>query len=49
LGRSAIYQKVADGEFPAPVKISERCVAWVQSEVDAWTADRIAERDAAAA
>ena len=34
--RSTIYDKVQRGEFPAPVKIGERAVGWVEAEVDAW-------------
>ena len=34
------------GEFPAPVHLSSLHVAWVESEVDAWLVDRLAERDA---
>ncbi len=29
--------------FPKPVKIGERAVAWIESEVDEWIAARIAE------
>ena len=39
--RSAIYQKVGEGSFPQPVKLGPRAVAWVQSEVDEWCANRI--------
>lgn len=38
-GRTTIY---TDPTFPKPVKIGTRAVAWVQSEVDAWIAQRIA-------
>jgi len=40
LGRSTIYRLVATGAFPAPVKLSERAVAWVFSEVERWIASR---------
>ncbi len=43
--RSTIYDKVQRGEFPAPVKIGERAVGWVEAEVDAWVKDRIEARD----
>ncbi len=42
LSRSTIYAYMRDGRFPQPVAISERCVAWIESEIDAWIADRIA-------
>lgn len=41
LGRSSIYAAVKRGTFPAPVRLSERAVAWVESEVEAWLASRI--------
>lgn len=44
LSRSTIYAYVQDGRFPAPVKLSERCVAWIESEIDDWIAERIAAR-----
>lgn len=39
--RSTIYAYMRDGRFPPPVAISERCVAWVEAEIDAWIVDRI--------
>jgi len=44
LTRSTLYAYIRDGRFPAPVPISERCVAWVEAEIDRWIADRIANR-----
>ncbi|WP_333824950.1 helix-turn-helix transcriptional regulator [Pinisolibacter sp.] len=44
LSRSTIYAYMRDGRFPQPVTISERCVAWVEAEVEAWIAERIAAR-----
>jgi prophage regulatory protein len=44
--RSTIYLKVARNEFPQPVSLGARAVAWVESEVDKWIAQRIeGERD----
>lgn len=34
--RRSIYRGVADGTFPKPVKLSQRCVRWVAAEVSAW-------------
>lgn len=45
LGRSTIYKYVAEGEFPKPVSLGARAVAWVESEVDDWVLDRIEKRD----
>jgi prophage regulatory protein len=45
LSRSHLYALAQNGEFPKPVKLSERSSAWVESEVDGWIEERIAERD----
>ncbi len=42
LSRSTIYAYMREGRFPAPVAITERCVAWIEAEIDAWIAERIA-------
>lgn len=44
LGKTSIYRKSADGSFPAPVKLGDRAVAWIRSEVLAWAEARVAER-----
>jgi len=41
LGRSSIYAAIKKGTFPPPVRLSERAVAWVESEIEAWLASRI--------
>ena len=43
LGRSTIYEWSADGRFPAPVRLGGRALRWIESEIDAWLRDRIAE------
>jgi prophage regulatory protein len=45
LSRTAIYDGVHQGTFPAPVKIGSRSSAWVEEEVEAWIQARIRERD----
>jgi prophage regulatory protein len=47
LSRSEIYRRVALGEFPQPVSIGARAVAWVSAEVQAWVKQQIAVRNAA--
>lgn len=49
LRRSRWYDLVAEGRAPTPVRLSERAVAWSETEVDDWIRERIAERDAGAA
>ena len=36
LSRSTLYRKVGNGRFPRPVQISERCVGWRESAIQAW-------------
>jgi prophage regulatory protein len=42
-GKSWIYKLVSRGCFPQPVKIGPRAIAFVESEVDEWINQRIAE------
>lgn len=42
LRKSQIYALIKAGTFPPPVKLSERCSAWVESELDEWIESRIA-------
>lgn len=46
LGASSIYQLQREGNFPQSVQVSERRVAWVESEVAEWVGKRIAARTA---
>ena len=46
LGKSAIYARIRAKTFPAPVDLGG-AVAWVEAEIEAWIAARVAERDAA--
>ena len=41
---STIYERIAQGKFPKPVKLEGRAVGWIESEVAAWQAERNAER-----
>lgn len=43
LPNSTMCALIAQGKFPAPVKLSVRASAWVESEVDAWIESRIRE------
>lgn len=39
--RSAIYEGIAVGTFPKPVKIGARAVAWTESSIRSWLAERM--------
>lgn len=41
LSRSTLYARIKLGEFPAPVKLGDRAVAWPVESVRAWIAARI--------
>ena len=41
LSRSSIYCMMEKNEFPRPIKLSERSVAWVYDEIQAWLNDKI--------
>ena len=43
--RDHLRRKIRAGEFPEPVALSDRRIAWIEAEVDAWLAARAAERD----
>mgnify|MGYP000900432692 CR=1 FL=1 len=42
LPRSTLYKLIANGDFPAPVRLTVKAVAWVRADVDSWIAGRIA-------
>jgi prophage regulatory protein len=41
LSHSSIYQKVAEGTFPKPIRLSAQSVGWLSHERDAWIEQRI--------
>lgn len=41
LGKSSIYAAVKKGTFVAPIKLGPRASGWLESDIDAWLADRI--------
>lgn len=45
--RSTLYADIDAGKFPKPVKLGARAIGFVADEVEAWIAERIAEREAA--
>ena len=47
LSRSTLYKYISEGTFPKPVSLGDRCVGWVDSEVQDWILARIEERDLA--
>lgn len=45
LSRSAIYDRIAAGRFPQPVKIGSKSSRWVSSDIQSWI-DRLPRRGA---
>ncbi len=39
LSRSTIYRKIAEGTFPAQLKISTNGAGWRESDINRWSAD----------
>jgi len=39
--RSSLYALIKQGQFPAPVSLGRRAVAWPSDEIDRWIAERI--------
>ena len=46
---SQVYALIQKGEFPKPIKLSERSSAWLASEVHEWIESKIQQRDEEAA
>ena len=44
LKKSSVYAGVKNKTFPAPVRLSARAVAWRESDVDQWIAERTTAR-----
>jgi len=44
LSRSCIYRYINEERFPMSVSLSPRSVAWVESEIQQWIAERVERR-----
>jgi len=42
-GKAWIYRLISQDKFPKPIKIGSRSIAFVESEIDEWINQRIAE------
>ena len=47
LARSTVYKYINLGQFPQPIKLGTRAVAWVEREVEAWICESIERRNEA--
>lgn len=41
LTRSTLYRKIAEGSFPAPIRISVNGAGWYESEINRWIEDPV--------
>lgn len=48
ISRAHLYQLVKRGEFPQPIKIGDRAIAWPAQAIEAWIAERAAASQGAA-
>lgn len=44
LGKTKIYELQSEGDFPLRVQLTEHSVGWIEEEVQAWLAGRVAAR-----
>lgn len=49
LPRSTLYDKIASGEFPKPIRLGARAVGWLEADIADWQKARIAARDGVSA
>ena len=40
---TTLWRKTRDGSFPKPIQLSKGCTGWLESDVNAWIAGRVAE------
>lgn len=43
LGRSTVYEAMGEGKFPKKIQLGTRAVGWLESDIDQWVAQKIAE------
>jgi prophage regulatory protein len=41
LSRSSIYEYIAKGQFPSPIRLGDRAVGWVSDDIDQWLARQV--------
>ena len=48
LCKASVYKRMSVGEFPRPISIGGGRVAWLESDIDQWIAERLADAGRAA-
>ena len=41
MSRSSVYLAIKNGQFPSPIKLSTRSIAWLRNAVIAWVESRV--------
>lgn len=41
ISNSTLHRLINAGDFPSPIQLSPRAVAWVESDIDTWIEKRI--------
>ncbi len=44
LSRSTMYLRIQEGTFPRPINLGARAVGWLENEIEAWLAAKVAAR-----
>ena len=44
--KTAIFERIQQGDFPQPVKLGPRAIGWLDTEVEEWMRVRLRIRDA---
>ena len=44
LSKSSIYAYMSRGDFPKPIQLGPRAVAWVEEEVHGWLEEKVKAR-----
>lgn len=45
LARSTIYKFISEGAFPTPIPLGDRCVGWLEGEIQDWILAKVEARD----
>ena len=44
LARSTLYKLISAGDFPLPVKLTGKAIAWASNEIELWIETRMSAR-----
>ncbi len=45
LSRSSIYKFMNEQRFPQSISLSDRAVAWIETEIEEWMGDKLQQRE----